>query len=190
MADKAWKRHERDVAKLFSELTGADVRRNSCRENADNRERNSDVDVEHPTFQVFDFAGVLIYKGLTIECKYSSGSFKSLYGWLKAMDGRQSLLVVNDMYLLFWLDQTAHVWEVLRSSNDIRFAYNMIKFWNVHHKDVRTNFKGIGGMSEQTRRYGASKGLFPMLALRMKGARQIGVVDMADWNTLLSKVPC
>jgi hypothetical protein len=153
MADKPWKCHERDVAKLFSGITGTEIRRNSCRENADNRERNSDVDVKHPMFQVRTADKTAVRDGLTIECKYSSGSFKMLYKWLKDATGtRTTMLIVNGKYMVFWLSNIKSVWAVLWHVpvNTGSFFYNVVR---------RSD--------------------------RMKGASQIGVIDIVDWQRLL-----
>jgi len=174
MANKNWKRLERDVAKILTDITGVSITRNSCRENADNSERNSDVDAKHPCLAYSDRDGV------TFECKYRSNSFGSLYKIYKQYkDSGDRLIIINTKFLLFdpklilkmlvWMyDDTKH------SITEKMAEYSVIHHW------TEVDYTGIMVDLMQAARYGESKNLLPLLAIRKKREGILGVARMSE----------
>lgn len=176
MADKNWKRLERDVAGIMSNIVGYKIERNSCKENADNSERNSDVDVRDVTFSYEH------KEGITYECKYSSSKFKSLYKFYKAHKTKEDkLIVINERILLYDVHHTDKMLSFLftyRSGMQHLTEYDIVR--------VQSNlaFKNTFDALDQAARYAENKNLIPLVAIRKKKEHILGVADLKELSIL------
>ena len=181
-AHSAWQDHERDFAKHFRELLNIDVRRNDTKFNAGDKERNSDVNVEHPrlAFSVPIINDqVMEYKGIVAELKYSRNGFNAIYTPLnelcKKSGTKHNVLIINGLFMCFYIESFMGVWDWFVKNKTV--AGTAIRHFSVLHKTVKLDFKFIKDAQDQAGRYAKTFGLYPVVCIRRLRGKQIVIVS-------------
>ena len=168
-----WKNHERSVAKTIGDLLGITLRRNDAKYNAGDPARNSDVDVEHEKFSTFNT------NGITIECKYDKDGFGSIYKWFKQIKNTPKLLVINNKFVVFSLENILDVWYDLINRNLIRY--------NITQINTSIDFVGISKATDQSKKYAKTKKLFPVLSIRRGGQKALVIINLETLQNILNR---
>lgn len=166
MADKTWKKAERVIAEYFTIKLGIEVRRNDARVNANDPSRNSDVDIVH---KALEHKGS---HGLTVESKYRSNEFKTIYCGYKSIDGKNKCLIVNGKYYVVELDNFLPMWN--------KIIANDLKSCTMKEINIKRGLKTIENAFNKSRIYGQTKNLTPTVCIRRKNQRALVVVSIQD----------
>lgn len=173
----SWKHNERAFAKWaeswvrsLSNDNTFELRRNASSLDAFDASRNSDVDVIHPAVA----KGTL--EGITAELTRRSSGLTTLYRWYDSIKttNRPSLLVLNDTWFCMSLDSFSALWE----GNTPYYSFD------IKHVDSQLTFKVLEEKTEQSRRYGTTKNLFPIVVVRAHNRYQMVIVNIADYLSI------
>ena len=201
MADKSWKAHERDFARWVQDEWLKDpefsVRRNDARLNADNRDKNSDVDVEHEALSILRKDGrrfKLMRRGITAECTRQKSGLTMVYKWLdkaKAVVAKKpTAIVVNGVWLLCDRDDLPYFYSTLvqkATANPVP-ANELVTHANIVHIETSLELTIVKDKLEQSARYGHTKGLFPIVVLREPKRRQVVAFDLQEVERIIEEV--
>lgn len=187
MGDKAWKANEREFAKFATEWLGDKhiaFRRNDAKENSDNRERNSDVDLVHKKFAVGNTQGITAE--LTRQ-KSGLGTVYKILEQVKNISGSKLpiLCILNEQWIVCYRDDFKYIFEnIVKAAPPSHLTpisqrlLVLARECNIMHFNYKKVPKLIVEKFEQAERYASSKNLFPILVVREPRKQQVVVINI------------